>query len=342
MKHFHKLLLATFALSLSFLSFAQCPTGIQVNVTNKFPAFDGNGQPICIVGFDVTFNNTFGLGTNEIAAFFYPSGTAQPLPNNTWPACSNLGSYLAGFSINATSNNTSDMLFNEFTATDGVCPNPGPPIKFQDEGEGAQAIIGTQSNSITVTGLTATVPGGCTDPTLSLDVLFFSKTATSANSTVCNFTTTLALPVTYGEIAARILNDKLVVSWETLTENNNDHFEVLASNDGFDWKKIGTINSKASDGNSDSKLSYELSAALPLSLAALSMMMLLLLPAFRSRLMKLGIVTLVIVSCAVACSKNSKEGVDISKGDNVYIKLAQYDKNANSPKYSKIIKAVKE
>lgn len=331
-------------LMMSMQSFAQCPTGLQVNINNRFPAFDATGQPVCIVQFDVSFSNTFALGTTEIAAFFYPSGTAQPLPGNTWPACSDLGNYLAGFSLNAISSNPADLLFDTFTATDGVCPNPGPPIRFQDEGEGLVAVIDAQTGRMTVSGVTATVPGGCTDPTLSLDVLFFSKTATSANNTVCNFTTTLALPVTYaeGSIKAILSGGKLTIDWQTLSETNNAKFVVLGSADGVKWSEIGTVKSQAVNGNSDRALNYQLVVGLPVSIAALSFALLLFFPAFKSRVVRVALLAVMVGAIAVACNKGGKGEVDVNKDGVNYVRLAQYDKDGNTPKLSKIVKVVKE
>lgn len=44
--------------------------------------------------------------------------------------------------------------------------------------------------------------------------------------------------------------------WSTITEIENDHFEIEESNDGMNWNKIASIPSKAINGNSNNRLDY--------------------------------------------------------------------------------------
>lgn len=62
------------------------------------------------------------------------------------------------------------------------------------------------------------------------------------------------LPVEFGEINAHSTKDGVHVSWSTLSEINNSHFEVERSHDGINFYNIGKILGK---GNSSSKLEYK-------------------------------------------------------------------------------------
>jgi hypothetical protein len=64
------------------------------------------------------------------------------------------------------------------------------------------------------------------------------------------------LPVEFvaftGELEQKIVN----LYWKTLTETNNNYYEVEKSSDGINFEKIGTVKSKASTGNSMNPLEY--------------------------------------------------------------------------------------
>jgi hypothetical protein len=50
-----------------------------------------------------------------------------------------------------------------------------------------------------------------------------------------------------------------LLQWTTITEKNNTGFEVQRSNDGNNFNKIGFVSTKAANGNSNFKLSYDFS-----------------------------------------------------------------------------------
>lgn len=86
--------------------------------------------------------------------------------------------------------------------------------------------------------------------------------AATDNSTINNLAfgisnDPLVLPVNFGAITAKIISGALSVNWSTLNETNNDHFEIEASVDGVNFTKIGTVDSKAVNGNSEKSLDYE-------------------------------------------------------------------------------------
>ncbi|MCH5719979.1 hypothetical protein [Niabella hibiscisoli] len=68
-----------------------------------------------------------------------------------------------------------------------------------------------------------------------------------------------ALPVTFGAINAVAAGNNYQVSWQTLSETNNDHFEIQASTNGESFKTVASVASKAANGNSDTLINYNLS-----------------------------------------------------------------------------------
>ncbi|MCH5600934.1 BspA family leucine-rich repeat surface protein [Niabella ginsengisoli] len=158
----------------------------------------------------------------------------------------------------------------------------------------------------------------------------------AANASSCN----IALPVTFGNVVARIQDGGFVVSWTTESEKACDHFEIEVSKDGSTWSKVGnSISSKATDGNSDESIEYEQSfplsgmAVMGVSIFLLSMGMM-----FR-RNKWLGSVLMIVGMSAVlyGCSKNDN---DISAtGEKVYVRIKQVDKDGTAS-YSKVVTAI--
>lgn len=70
--------------------------------------------------------------------------------------------------------------------------------------------------------------GLSTDPVLQL----------SANRTV---TITAVLPVSGLQFNAEVKNSAVKLNWSTLTEENTDHYEVLHSTDGINYKKVTDV-----------------------------------------------------------------------------------------------------
>lgn len=160
-------------------------------------------------------------------------------------------------------------------------------------------------------------------------------------ATACDGT----LPVSFGQVQAFISQSGLQVSWTTLSETNNDHFEIEASADGKQFSKIGeNIRSKAENGSTASTTSYnvEIPASSVLSVAALG----LLAGAFGFRRNKNLSKAYAIVAVALltvlgfSCSKSSDE-INTSEVQDVYVRVIQVDKDG-SRKTSDIVKAIKE
>jgi Secretion system C-terminal sorting domain/CUB domain len=69
------------------------------------------------------------------------------------------------------------------------------------------------------------------------------------------------LPIELLYFKGSLLDDKVVVSWATASEKNNDRFEIERSSDGDHWKKIATIRG---NGNTSSELKYSVEDVAPL------------------------------------------------------------------------------
>jgi hypothetical protein len=65
-----------------------------------------------------------------------------------------------------------------------------------------------------------------------------------------------ALPAAIVDFKGRKTETTDLLTWSTTSELNNAHFNVLYSSNGKDFATLGTINSKATNGNSNQLLSY--------------------------------------------------------------------------------------
>lgn len=154
------------------------------------------------------------------------------------------------------------------------------------------------------------------------------------------------LPVMFGNVSASISNGLLAINWTTQTETNNDHFDIELSTDGKTFKKIQTIQSKATNGFSTTPIEYEFALStntLATLLAVPSILGLLLLsvsPKSRNRHwgLKSVLAIMLIGSIGIACSKN--EHISNTKdNEKLMIRIAQVDKDGKKV-YSKVIQAV--
>lgn len=145
----------------------------------------------------------------------------------------------------------------------------------------------------------------------------------------------LVLPVTFGTIEAIITEKDLSVSWQTTSEMNSRQYMVEASVDGTTWKKISTVQSKASNGNSSLPLRYEITTDLAgISFALSGLLVFLLIPKGRKRLL---VVTGLAILVVIACNK-SNSNRDIVTDQKVYVRILQEDIDGTI-NYSKIVQA---
>ena len=153
------------------------------------------------------------------------------------------------------------------------------------------------------------------------------------------------LPVSFGPIAATYAQGKLLVKWTTLTETNNDYFEIEISKDGTSFTSLGKVNTKATGGNASQPIEYEFSVegsnmvAFGIGLLALA--------AFgyltrRKKNISVVLLVVAVFSFSVAftgCKKGSSELDDIS--GRAYVRIVQVNiDGTKSP--SKVVTVVSE
>ncbi|MCH5684325.1 hypothetical protein LWM68_08625 [Niabella sp. W65] len=101
-----------------------------------------------------------------------------------------------------------------------------------------------------------------TDPAVARTIIYTaSNWETNSASTAYSLPSNsgnVVLPVTFDAISAVAKNKTLSVIWKTTSETNCKGYTVEASLDGNNWTSIGTLSSKATNGNSSTALSYEL------------------------------------------------------------------------------------
>ncbi|GAB3424928.1 NHL repeat-containing protein [Niabella aquatica] len=158
------------------------------------------------------------------------------------------------------------------------------------------------------------------------------------NSEIRKMALSSTLPVTFGSISASFNGSELNINWQTLSETNNDHFEVQVSEDGKNFTIVNTLASKAPNGNSDSLLEYNLSFSLGASaaLSGLGVLSLLALavPGKRRKWMSIAASFVIGVAVWSSCTKTGTAAISGMK--KAYVRIAQVDKDGTKS-YSKII-----
>ena len=155
----------------------------------------------------------------------------------------------------------------------------------------------------------------------------------------------ISLPINFGNISAIFKNALLSVFWSTATEQDNSYFEIEASADGISFTKIGTVKSKAADGNSQETLQYNFSTTTT-SGTLLAVSIFLLAGGFTIRNRKNKIILYGLSACmlfsAVACNKANQDITSEKSKDAIaFIRIKQVDHNGTAT-YSKIVKVIAE
>ncbi|MFV0605857.1 MAG: DUF6923 family protein [Niabella sp.] len=159
-----------------------------------------------------------------------------------------------------------------------------------------------------------------------------------------------ALPATITDFSAWIQNNQLAVSWATLMENNNSLFEIWYSTDGNQFNKLGIVNSKALNGNSNNRIQYTFDTVMSfqqsMTGAGLVIIALLLIGSVVYRKKTANRITVTVAAALtiglvaiVGCMKATEiTNADGEKGK-VFVKIVQIDKDGTKIE-SKIIKAI--
>ncbi len=152
------------------------------------------------------------------------------------------------------------------------------------------------------------------------------------------------LPVTFGSVNAKIKGNQLLVNWSTLAETNNDRFEIEVSGDGKNFTSIGTVDTKALNGNSDKVIEYSFSKTvdMPVAVMGISLFSLAAILLFINRKNKLiGSMFMVIGIGLVfaSCSKNNDQ-LNLQGNNKLFVRIVQVDKDGRTST-SKVITAYK-
>lgn len=149
---------------------------------------------------------------------------------------------------------------------------------------------------------------------------------------------TTTLPVVFGTISAAISGTTLQVHWQTLSEKNNDYFEIQVSEDGKNFKTIGTVKSKAANHNSDIPITYQFATTgnryTFIGLGVIAFLGALLFG--RRNKWIFGVLLLTLTIASVACTRNDQ--TIISNKKNVFVRIIQVDIDGTTTA-SKVIKA---
>ncbi len=298
-------------------------TGKVRNMSNMFAFTAAFNQPIG--GWDTR------SVTNMASMFYYASSFDQPIGNWQTGNVTNMSSVLNYASA-----------FNH-------------PISNWDL-SGLSSNITLTGSGMDCTAYSATLEGWANaaatpeNMTLVAEGLVYNASAIGARQQLVNQGWTIqgdiydancigdALPVRFGSIKALLRGNRLIVDWQSLQEINNEYFEVQASTDGQVFWTLGTVKTKAENGNSNNLLSYNLLTDLNRTEAVLGTALLLALlcaPNGRRKtriLLLLACLSVVVVSCA-------KQEVNKDSRGDIFIRVKQVDKDGGF-KYSRIIKAV--
>ena len=153
------------------------------------------------------------------------------------------------------------------------------------------------------------------------------------------FNGNMANPVSFGSIHATQSNGRLNIQWATLTENNNDHFDIEVSKDGNKFTKIATVKSKALAGTSEISQSYEYQISVNQIAGFMSLPFILGLLSFaivRRRKILAGVMVIFLIGAAISCTKGDVSMSTSAKS--VYVRIAQVDIDGKKS-YSKVIQA---
>ncbi len=169
--------------------------------------------------------------------------------------------YLPGF--NLTAGKTYKLRFYYAAPFDEVNPN-SLEVKY-GQAVGAMAMTsGTLFNNNAINNINYIADSSIITPATSgLYFIGFHCYSDSAKGGISiddiSLEVTNALPVTLLNFSGEVNGKQNWLHWATASEENNTGFEVQRSNDGYSFNKVGFVNTKAANGNSDLKLNYDFS-----------------------------------------------------------------------------------
>ncbi len=171
-----------------------------------------------------------------------------------------------------------------------------------------------------------------------MGVSLSSVGGTTSSGSIQAYESAQAMPVLWDAVNATIHNKQLTVSWTTLSETNNDHFEIEASTNGKDFTTIANVESKASNGNSSTTINYAIIADINgiAAIAGWGVLSFLALAIPISNKKVKGLLLLMICAAILySCSKTSNHQLSTNE-TKVYVRIAQVDKDG-AKTYSKTV-----
>ncbi len=129
--------------------------------------------------------------------------------------------------------------------------NPTDTVVFES------GIITLPANGFYTSPLTGYLPYSNQDPSSGMPLIVEVTVPLRPNTTTARIENGCGvLPVKFESFTARQVKDKIVLNWQTASEQNNKGFEVQRKQAGYDYKAIAFVPSKAVYGNSNLLLEY--------------------------------------------------------------------------------------
>lgn len=145
------------------------------------------------------------------------------------------------------------------------------------------------------------------------------------------WTSNISLPVTFGTINAHISENNLKVLWTTLTETDNDYFNILISKDGSNYSNIGKVLTKAPTGNSSTPLDYTfttpLNNTLLLSGILIAVFGILLFVNRKNKFIGIFLIFISSFVFAASCTSSTKNDINFNKTTKLFLKIIQVNKD---------------
>ncbi len=123
-------------------------------------------------------------------------------------------------------------------------------------GGGGQGVVIYSSAQPTVNVTTTTLPGAGGSSCSGCGAAVNGVAGGGPNNSGIIVNTSGVLPIELLSFNVTCSNKKCEIDWETITERNNDFFEVEKSTDAIDFYLLEKVKSKAVNGNSNSKIKY--------------------------------------------------------------------------------------
>jgi hypothetical protein len=173
------------------------------------------------------------------------SGVTSTIWSGNTPIISSSGNRL-----NAPDNNTSTSWVNSgVTPQDPNVLNSGVPLP----NPGSMAGFSWYYLGSPIDTNAKILVGPYTVPGVYQYLALYTNTCGTFSDTV-TVTATSTVPVTLTNFEGEKVNENILLTWKTASEKNNNYFEVLVSNNGNDFEKIGQVKGA---GNSNKAISYQ-------------------------------------------------------------------------------------